>query len=84
MRSVKVSFFDSFLRVVPERFFKGFGVPNGHQNLEKTKKSWLEAHVCFVDVNEFFYGSGDPQTTEISCLVYTKHLISVVRRSREP
>ena len=65
------------MRVVPERFLKGFGVPNGHQNLEKTKKSWLEAHVCFVvDFSEVFYGSRDLRTTEIRCFVYTKHHFS--------
>ena len=56
---------------------KGFGVPNGHQNHEKTEKSWLEAHVCFVvDFSEVFYGSRDLRTTEIRCFVYTKHHFS--------
>ena len=69
--------FDSFFGVVLGRFWEGFGVPNGHQNHEKAKKTWLEAHVCFVvDFNEVFYGSGDSRTTGIRCFVYTKHHFS--------
>ena len=58
-------------------FFEGFWSPNGHRNHEKAKKSWLEAHVCFVvDFSEVFYGSRDLQTTEIRCFVYAKHHFS--------